>query len=186
MPLKSTGVSPSLLDRLVGERQDAHDGPGAPQYAPTLDFVKSAVRRDIEALLNTRQRILDKEWLYRCPAAGTVLGELGTLSVVQPDLLPEALSDVRESILSYGIPDVTGVPLESKDTQERMVRMLHAAITRFEPRLEEVRVLVVKDKTDRHRLSFRITAKLKTDPVPELISLDAALEVDSGEFSVKG
>lgn len=138
---------------------------GAVLQTLSLQELEACVQRDLEALLNTRAEALD-------------------------DLAPE-LSEVRRSLLTYGLPDFTTVDLTSNADRERVQAAIEAAIERFEPRLSEVRVSFTRRQLHDGRsgtgptLNFRIDAVLRVRPRPAPVSFDTFLEVSSQQYEVR-
>jgi type VI secretion system protein ImpF len=150
---------PSVLDRLLD------DDPGHEAEPPTnrtqlLRELKQAVRRDVENLLNTRQR-----------------------DVVPPP----GLTELATSLVDYGIPDFSGTgPVAVKDREE-FARVIEGVIRRYEPRLVKVAVVLQSNAESLDRtLRFRIDALLRADPAPEPVVFDSILEPASGAFAVTG
>jgi len=122
--------------------------------------LKAAVRRDLEWLLNTR-------------------------SVAIPP--PESLHEVRESVYTYGVGDITSLSADDPKARVRLRGMIEEAIRVFEPRL--MNVLVTESGADARevrQLRFSIQAVLRMDPSPERISFDTVLDVGRGQYVVKG
>jgi type VI secretion system protein ImpF len=151
-------ITPSVLDRLIDEE------PGVSREAPasrqkSLRQLKQAVRRDLEWLLNTRQLV------------GGV---------------PPELKEVSQSLAAYGLPDFTAVSLRSPADQNRVRRTIEAAISTFEPRLEDVIVTLTPPRETEHILRFRVDARLKVEPAPEPVTFDTVLQLGSGQYIVQG
>jgi type VI secretion system protein ImpF len=145
-----------LLDRLLDEApEQVRDT--APTAARALDILRAGVRRDLEALLNARRR----RWL-----------------------LPEAMPALLRSPLAYGIPDATSGSFAMDEAREELAREVEAVIRRFEPRLTNVSVTLRPSNELDRTLRLRVTALLRTDPVPEPISFDTMLEAVSHEVRV--
>ena len=150
-------ITLSVLDRLLDFE------PGVSSEAPksrskSLRDLRSAVRRDLEWLLNTRRYI----------------GEIA-----------ENLEETNKSVAVYGLPDFTSATAKSATEQKRLVKQIETAIKIFEPRFLDLKVtLEPMDNLDR-ALKFRIDARLDVDPVPEPISFDTVFQLGSSEFSVK-
>ena len=146
-----------LLDRLL----DAD--PGAPRDAPltpalALETLHSAVRRDLEALLNARRR--------RWP-------------------LPVTAPELAVSPLGYGIPDATSGAYALLERREELALEVERIIRRFEPRLLNVRVTLRDGQNELERtLRLRVDAVLRTDPIPEPVSFEAVIEAVSHEVHV--
>jgi type VI secretion system protein ImpF len=118
------------------------------------------VRRDLEHLLNTRSRCLP--W-------------------------PPELAELQDSLVNYGIPDVTGNEMASGIDRERLRGLIEAVIRRWEPRFQRVQVhlLDAAEALDR-TLRFRIDALLYATPAPEPVVFDSALEPTTGTIEVRG
>ena len=118
--------------------------------------LKEALRRDLEWLLNTRR------------------------VAVPPK---ESLKEVNRSVYIYGLPDFTSYRVKDQD---RLVRVLQSTIKLFEPRLANVRVVLVDaDNPADRTVRLRIEGLLLMDPAPEHVSFDTLLELTSGECEVK-
>ncbi len=123
----------------------------------TVEKMYSAVLRDLEDLLNT---------------VHTARG------------IPAEYSDVRDSIVGYGLPDLTSIETISADQRSVIARTIRKAIERFEPRLRAVKVALIKDEdSTRMALKFRIDARLAVDPAPD-VAFDTILEVGTGKYLV--
>lgn len=123
----------------------------------TVEKMYSAVLRDLEDLLNT----------------------VHTARNIAPEY-----SEVRDSIVGYGLPDLTSIETISSDQRNAIARTIRKAIERFEPRLRAVRVTLVKDEdSTRMALKFRIDARLAVDPAPD-VAFDTILEVGTGKYLV--
>lgn len=148
MPLQT-----GLLDRLLGDDR----GPQA--RGVQLADLRRAVRRDVEALLNTRQRCLS-------PPAG--------------------LDELQTSLVNYGIPDFTGMNLASAEHREAFRHAIEAVLRRFEPRFKRVSVVLLDNASGLDRtLRFRIDALMYADPDPQALVLDTELEPVNQTFHVK-
>lgn len=115
-----------------------------------LEGLRDAMRRDLEALLNTR------------PCSTTWSAEFSELS---------------NSILNYGALPVTGAELGSDNNRERFRAAVEQAIRRFEPRFLRVSVTLIDDgeRIDR-TLRFRIEALVQAKPMPEPLVFDSVLD----------
>jgi type VI secretion system protein ImpF len=123
-------------------------------------LLKSALRRDLEWLLNTRR--IHQE-------------------------APAQHEEVRRSLYHYGLPDISSFSRDSGSERARLLRHVEETIATFEPRLANVRVALATDDTSsRRQVHFVIEAMLRMDPNPEPVVFDTVLEVSSGEYQVKG
>ena len=148
----------SVLDRLL-------DPLGEGRREPTIGVreLKAAVARDLEWLLNTK----------------TVL--------VHDDRLA-ALTEARESILTYGLPDFTTSSWRNPNDTRRICGEIAAAIKAFEPRLapSTVRVSLVpaRDALD-FRTRFRIEATLCVEPISEPVYFDSSVQFGTGAIQIE-
>jgi type VI secretion system protein ImpF len=126
-----------------------------------IERIKQQVRRDLEWLLNSRS--VSRE-------------------------LPPGLSGLEQSIIRYGLPDLSSMNLANPKERERFQSVLAAAIRDFEPRLDriEVRLNEQENSNGRPRLHYRIDAILKLDPTPLSVVFDTVLELGSKTFHVEG
>lgn len=148
------GLMPSILDRLI----DPESGGTAWRRGYGVEQMVDAVRRDLEDLLNTRQTSLD---------------------------VPEAFHEVRHSLIAFGLPDLTSLNAITQQQREEIGRVIETAVSLFEPRLKDVKATMIDpgDGKD-HSVKFRVDAKLKVDPAPE-VAFDTILELTSGQTQVK-
>jgi type VI secretion system protein ImpF len=154
----SATILPSLLDRLT----QPVGGPTQRQISwnAALAQLKQSLRRDLEALLNTRRR---------------------------PGRLGSDLADLARSPLRYGIPDFTAINMAAQERQVAFGRALETVIKDFEPRLGNVSVtLLAADRGHLDRtMRFRVEAVIRIDPVPEPIVFESVLDPISRVFTVK-
>jgi type VI secretion system protein ImpF len=150
-------VQLSVLDRLIDQEPHLRAEPGIGR-AESLRRLRASIRRDMESLLNTPR-------------------------TTEP---PPALRELKDSLYTYGIHDITSMSVESGQDVQRLLRSLEAAISLFEPRLANVRV-TSHDKISRKRMSieFHIEALLLIDPAPERLSFDTVFEVARGFYKVE-
>jgi type VI secretion system protein ImpF len=74
----------------------------------------------------------------------------------------------------------------SVDGRARLMRAVEAALTAFEPRLGNVRVILNSTAGDKlPRIRFTVEGMLRVDPSPEHVSFDTLLEVANGEYKVQ-
>jgi type VI secretion system protein ImpF len=152
-------LTASVLDRLIDLE------PGATREAPrsrsqVLREVKQAVRRDLENLLNTRVRCVP--W-------------------------PAGLKEVRQSLVNYGIPDVSAGSLASDKERKEFCRTIEGVIGRFDSRLRKLKVTLVEtpDPGDR-TIRFHIEATLHAEPAVESLAFESSLRLSTGSFEVQG
>ena len=147
-------LSTSVLDRLI----DGGGDDGQPRArGQSLRDLRQAIRRDLEALLNGRQR---------CRSWDADLTELDT------------------SLVNFGIPDFTAGSFESQHRIEGLRRAIETAIRRFEPRFESVFVELTDQEAVDRSFHIRINAMMHADPEPVQIVLDSLLESSTRTFEV--
>ncbi len=115
-----------------------------------------AVRADLEELLNTRRTTLD---------------------------VPPEFEQVRNSIVTYGLPDLAGYNAAAHGQSAELARVIGEIITRYEPRLVRVKVAVVRGAAGAKSVKFHIEAALNMDPAPE-VGFETVLELTSGRATV--
>lgn len=143
----------SVLDRLI----EPAGGDVARSRGASLRELKAAVRRDLEVLLNARQRC--RSWA-------------------------SDLAEMEDSLINFGIPDFTAGTFDSPARIEALRRAIEDAIRRFEPRFESVSVEITgQDDADR-TFRIRVNAMMHADPAPEPIILDSVLESATRTFAV--
>jgi type VI secretion system protein ImpF len=157
--LGETTITVSVLDRLIDQEPETRvENPLS--RSQSVRLLKSAVRRDLEWLLNTR-RICDP-----------------------PD---EALKEVNRSAYVYGLPDLSALTMSWAGDRTKLVRQILSTINLFEPRLDKVRLVLVETPDQAKKdVRLRIEAMLKMDPVPEPISFDTVIELKTGNCHLSG
>jgi type VI secretion system protein ImpF len=149
---------PSVFDRLLDD-EPANSRETVASRRQVLREMKQSVGRDLENLLNTRQRW--GEW-------------------------PEPLEELERSLVNYGIPDFTGVNMSVPSERERLRGIIQRVIEQFEPRFQRVRVSLLENTEAFDRtLRFRIDGLLNVDPAPEPVIFDSQLEPTTATFEVK-
>jgi type VI secretion system protein ImpF len=124
--------------------------------------LKELLAKDVTALLNTVN-----------------------LESAAPELV-EGLPRVRDSILNYGLRDLSDKTIDQKQRVSDIRHDLEAALKRFEPRLlpRTMRIEKVEKETGELEQRFVVQADMRADPVPTSIEFVTALELDSGEIKV--
>jgi type VI secretion system protein ImpF len=146
-----------VLDRLLDFEPDmSREAPKS--RSQSLRELKLSVRRDLEWLLNTRSI---------------------------PVEIDQNLQEVKKSIITYGLPDFTGISAKSHLEQTRIVDALETAIRTFEPRFLDLKVYLEPVNNIDRMLKFRIEARLNVEPTPEPITFDTVLQLGSGDFEIK-
>jgi len=150
------GLRPSILDRLIDLEPKVSTEPAGNRFS-TIEDLKAAVRRDLEWLLNTRKMVTD---------------------------VPEALEELKRSVVTYGVPDISGVHIEHKVESANLKTAIENSIRIFEPRFLDVSATLEPMSSTDRQLRFRIEATLDLDPVPEAMVFDTVMQLGSGAFAV--
>ncbi len=146
-----------MLDRLLDfEPKTSREAPKS--RSKSVRELKQAVRRDIEWLLNTKR---------------------------YSGKIDERLEEIRKSVVSYGLPDFTGISVCNDDEQKNLTKSLETAIRIFEPRFIDVKVTLEPTSSTDKVLRFRIEANLDIDPTPEPITFDTILQFGGSGFTVQ-
>jgi len=125
--------------------------------AADIDVVRNAVLRDVENLLNTR-RLVDT------PQNGT------------PRL--------RESMYVYGIGDFIAQNPRNGRVQKILESSIREVLSRFEPRLRDVRVEFRPGDHCEPNLCFVVSATLHAEPVEEPIFFNTWFSASRGEYRI--
>ncbi len=150
-------VRPSLLDRLtdLAPREPADHAVTREESATAF---RRSVQRDVEALLNTRR---------------TIVG------------VPPGCNEVLRSVHEFGLSDTTGLAVGTPEGRNRLTDDIRESLMRFEPRLVNVRVVLVETtQLKAQQVRFTIEATLRMDPSPEQIVFDTVLEVARGTYDI--
>ena len=147
-----------ILDRLLDDEPKIKTE--APMTRTTsLARLKTAVRRDLENLLNTRRT---------------------------PDYIPEGSVEILRSVYYYGLPDITSMPANFLYEQTKLLQSIETAVKTFEARLDGVKASLVPVAGQSRVLRFVIDGMLRIDPLPEHVVYDASIELTSLEVSISG
>lgn len=157
-PTTTQELTPSILDRLL----DYNPSSNVESQASRTQLIKElreSVRRDLEFLLNTRQRCTP---------------------------LPEDYRALEDTSINYGIPDYTGVNLALDDEREKFVRIIEKIIIKNETRLRSVKITLMDDHNSIDRtFRFRIDGILKVEPAVKPVVFDSTMEPVLKTFEVK-
>ncbi|MFP8968217.1 type VI secretion system baseplate subunit TssE [Pokkaliibacter sp. CJK22405] len=145
---KKVRIVPSILDRLIdADPEETAMVATDDTYSPRN--MRASVRRDLEDLLNSRVSYLT--W-------------------------PKAYKELEQSLLSYGLPDFSTIPVSSQDAKLNLCRIVEQTIRKFEPRFADVSVSVIETEEVSTTLKLRISAVMYAVPRPEEVSFDTELE----------
>lgn len=150
--------SQGLMPSIVDRLVDPASAGTDARRGYSLPQMLDVIRRDLEDLLNTRQ---------------THAG------------LPPQLTLVGQSMMTYGLPDLTSFTVTSTAARDEMARKLEGIIAQHEPRLKDIRVSFTEvEEANRQALKCRIEARFALDPAPE-VSFDTLMEPLTGQHKVR-
>ncbi|MGO6689674.1 type VI secretion system baseplate subunit TssE [Rhizobium leguminosarum] len=156
--LRDRVLARSILDRLIDEAPDRIVDPPMSVVDQVRD-VREAIRRDLEALLNTR----------RCPATP-----------------PAALSELKDALVSYGVDGVVSANLMTDQAKLKLAQAIERRIALFETRLSDVRVTILKSRTMTERaLRMRIQATFRLHEGMPPISFESTIDPSTQRFLVE-
>jgi type VI secretion system protein ImpF len=148
----------SILDRLIDEAPDRTVDPPM-SFVDQVRDVREAIRRDLEALLNTR----------RCPTTP-----------------PAALSELRDALVSYGVDGIVSANLMTDQAKLKLAQAIERRIALFETRLADVRVTILKSRTMTERaLRMRIQATFRLHEGMPPISFESTIDPSTQRFLVE-
>ncbi len=155
---KKKQLRSSILDRLIDDEPHLQIESEKNKHQQIKEM-RQSVRRDLENLLNARYRI------------------------VAP---PGHLTQLENSLLNYGLPDLATVNTNNIGMRKAFVRDLERILRKFEPRFKSVKVIMQdnSDEVDR-TFRFRVHATLYADPAPETVIFDSVLEPVSRSVNVE-
>ncbi|WP_027686712.1 type VI secretion system baseplate subunit TssE [Rhizobium leguminosarum] len=156
--LRDRVLARSILDRLIDEAPDRTVDPPM-SFVDQVRDVREAIRRDLEALLNTR----------RCPATP-----------------PAALSELRDTLVSYGVDGIVSANLMTDQAKLKLAQAIERRIALFETRLSDVRVTILKSRTMTERaLRMRIQATFRLHEGMPPISFESTIDPSTQRFLVE-
>lgn len=150
----------SLLDRLSDDEPEKRSE-SVEKRSISLARLKELVQRDLSWLLNTTAH-----------AANTNL---------------EAYKEVKNSVLNFGIPDLSGIVADSLNVR-RLEREISNCIKQYEPRIIpsslSVKVSVAPQAMSANTLTFQINADLWAQPIPLQLFLQSEVDIESGHVQI--
>ncbi|MGO7990427.1 type VI secretion system baseplate subunit TssE [Rhizobium leguminosarum] len=156
--LRDRVLARSILDRLVDEAPDRTVDPPM-SFVDQVRDVREAIRRDLEALLNTR----------RCPATP-----------------PAALPELQDALVSYGVDGIVSANLMTDQAKLKLAQAIERRIALFETRLSDVRVTILKSRTMTERaLRMRIQATFRLHEGMPPISFESTIDPSTQRFLVE-
>ncbi len=149
------GLTPTILDRLI----DPESGGTSWQRGYSFEEMLSAIRRDLEELLNAQLPLV---------------------------LVPEEFPELARSVACFGVPEFAALGSNTARPGPEVALAIRQAIERFEPRLRDVRVTPVEwvDRKGYPELRFQITGAFRMTPSPN-VSFVTELQLATGHTLVR-
>jgi type VI secretion system protein ImpF len=153
-------ILPCLLDRLT-DRYPKAKKESREFRVVNLRQYRLSVARDLEFLFNNLSR--------------------------PDDTLLEGFDQVKQSVINFGIKDVSGQWADTERTQ-KLVHAIKEAITQFEPRILKETLVVRKSNTPENRqkskVHFEIEGELWAEPISEKLFIKTEFDLETGECKV--
>ena len=153
---KQQNLQASILDRLIDLEPGVSREPVQYRFL-SIGQAKTSVARDLENLLNTKRSVL---------------------------VPPIGCREVNSSLFVYGLQDFTSQNPKSPMVRQQLRQQIERVISRFEPRLKNVKVNLEMSTQSERNLRFRISALLVVGPVSEPVTFDTYLDVTRGAYAV--
>jgi len=154
-------LQPSLLDRLADEAP-AERVEARSRRVISLSRLRHLVRRDLSWLLNA--------------------GNMEALEDLEP------YPAVQDSVINYGIPDVSGLTVTGLEKEE-IERVIKQALLKFEPRILSrtlrVRADISPDRMNQNAIIFEIEGQLWAQPMPAELFLKTEIDLETGQVEVR-
>lgn len=148
----------SILDRLMDTNPDMSQDPPL-STAEQIREMREGIRRDLEALLNTRRR---------------------------PTAPPSACEELGDALVSYGVDGMVSANLVTDEAKLRLARIIERRITLFETRLSDVRVTILKSRSNGERaLRMRIQATFRVHEGMPPINFESTIDPSTQRFLVE-
>ena len=146
----------SLIDRLLDDAPDQAQEP-MQHEDQLMTRYKLGLRRDLEGLLNSKKPF--STWIDRGQGVG-------------------------ETILGFGLPDLSTEDFGTPAVRERIRRMIAQCVRTHEQRLSNVEVEVDGAPTSKG-IRFRITAVLHLSAIDETVTYDASVRPTDRAIAVQ-
>lgn len=155
---KQRTLSRSVLDRLLDDAPDMEADPLV-SLSDQVREMREVIRRDLEALLNTRRN---------------------------PSGPPGALKELNDALVSYGMDGVLSANLVTDASKDKLAQSIERRISMFETRLSDVRVTILKNRMEGERaLRMRIQATFRLHEGMPPISFESKIDPSTQRFLVE-
>ena len=124
----------------------------------SLQKLRESVASDLEDLLNSRMSLLD----------GVI------------DDFPLA----KKSVLQFGIIDFVGLSTANPTDRDKICQSIEQSISAHEPRLKQIKVIMLLDGHNMGALSLSIQAYLNVQPIFEPVILDVLLKPTTQQYVI--
>ena len=124
----------------------------------SLQKLRESVASDLEDLLNSRMSLLD----------GVI------------DDFPQA----KKSVLQFGIIDFVGLSTANPTDRDKICQSIEQSISAHEPRLKQIKVIMLLDGHNMGALSLSIQAYLNVQPIFEPVILDVLLKPTTQQYVI--
>lgn len=149
-------IQETLFEQSIMERlSEAYEQPGT--QAAALRVLKEAIRRDLEAVLNTRRHM------------GAEL---------------DGYVQAEASVLNYGIEDLSTVRADPEGYLLQMQRAVQKCLMEYEPRLTDISVTVQDGEMAVREIRLHIEAHLILSRTGERVFFDTTFDVSRETYSV--
>jgi type VI secretion system protein ImpF len=147
-----------LLPSVVDRLIDPESQGTSWQRGYDMEQMIDAIRRDLEELLNAHPSYHD---------------------------LTDKWPELQNSILTFGMPDLMSVTVTTLSQREEIGRVVERVIGRFEPRLRNIRAVLVESPEGMERdVRFHIDAEINADPAPA-VAFETILELTTGQTKIE-
>jgi len=155
-------LQPSLLDRLTDDNSQVSKESRQERVLSVRQY-RQAVLRDLAWLFNTPSNRFSDEDMEDFPF-------------------------VAQSVLNFGIPDLTG-SITSNVIAPEMEQRILIAIRHYEPRVLRntvgVHMMPVSSELGCHAMGFEISGELWAKPLPEPLFLKTELDLETGQCVIE-
>jgi len=164
-------------DRPVGRRTD--------QPAQVIAYIEQAVCRDLQLLLNERQRWRGWPTDWSIPQDVRPIERGGNNRV-------ESFAQLDKSLIDYGLADFGTMSLATDDQRAAVARHIQSVIERFEPRISLKRIAYTSPEKlglrahqrDIRHMHFNVEATLVVHATKRDLFMDTAFDRPSRSFDV--
>ena len=95
------------------------------------------------------------------------------------------LQDRNGAVIDYGIPDFSSMSASSAGDRERLADTIARKVSRFEPRLRQVRVTIERDETNPRAVIGTLEGVLVVESIHEPVSFPLLIHSRTGEVAVQ-